>query len=228
VQSVLNVGLTGGIGSGKSAVSALLVEKGAVLNDLDQVARDVVEPGQPALTQIVEKFGAGLLLPDGRLNRPAMAETVFNDPEQRKVLEGIIFKEMAASSQRKREKAIAELGDQAIFVTDAPILFETNMQRNMIGVIVVEAPLEVRLARLKEGRGIDEEDARKRIAIQVDDEYRRERARWILDNGGSLEQLRVQVDDLWQRLVALNAKVVELGLEPSTPIPLDQPLPSEV
>lgn len=223
---MLNVGLTGGIGAGKSAVSTLLVERGAILNDLDQVARDVVEPGQPALEQIVELFGPGLLLPDGHLNRPAMAEAVFGDPDKRKELEGIIFKQMAISSQQKREKAIAELGDQAIFVTDAPILFETKMERNLIGVIVVEAPLELRLARLQEGRGISEEDARKRIAVQVSDDVRRAGARWLVSNAGTFEDLAAQVDDVWQQLLDLNEAVVKLGLDPAKPIPLDQPLPS--
>jgi dephospho-CoA kinase len=222
---MIRVGLTGGIGSGKSAVSELLAQRGAIIIDLDQIARDVVAPGEPAHQQIVERFGPELLLEDGTLDRPAMAAKVFGDDVARGDLQKIIFVQMGISGKAKLEQGIAEFGDQAIFVTDAPILFETNTGSHYIGVIVVEAPLETRLARLKEGRGVDEDDARRRMAVQWSDEKRREAARWIVPNDGDRDALAAHVDALWAELRALNAAVIELGLEPAAPIPLDQPLP---
>lgn len=223
---MLSVGLTGGIGSGKSAVSSLLIEHGAVLIDLDKVARDIVAPGGPALGEVTERFGTGVLQADGALDRAKMAETVFGNDEARNDLQRIIFAHMGRMTKETREAAIQRLGDQAIFVTDAPILLETKTEGSYIGVIVVDAPEELRIARLKDGRGINEEDARRRIAVQVSDEHRRANARWLISNEGNLEELAVKVEALWQELVALNATVIELGLDPAAPIPLDQPLPS--
>jgi dephospho-CoA kinase len=221
----LRVGLTGGIGTGKTAVAELLTSHGAVIIDLDQAARDVVAPGEPGLQEIVERFGDEVLLADGSLDRAAMAAKVFGDDAARGDLQRITFAHMGRYTAAKIERAAAELGDQAIIVTDAPILFETNTQGHYIGVIVVEAPLELRLARLKEGRGVDEDDARRRIAVQASDEARRAGARWIVANDGDRVALAVKVRELWDELQALNAKVIELGLEPGKPIPLDQPLP---
>ncbi len=225
---MLNVGLTGGIGSGKSAVSALLIKHGAVLIDLDQVARDIVAPGGPGLGEVTERFGTEVLQEDGALDRAKMAEKAFGDDTARTDLQNIIFAHMGRMTREMREDAKARLGDQAIFVTDAPILLETKTEGNYIGIIIVDAPEELRIQRLKEGRGIDEEDARRRIAVQVSDEHRRANARWLIANDGTLEELEAKVADVWAQLVALNAKVIELGLDPAKPIPLDQPLPSEV
>jgi dephospho-CoA kinase len=223
---VLSVGLTGGIGSGKSAVSSLLIEHGAVLIDLDKVARDIVAPGGPALGEVTERFGTGVLQEDGALDRAKMAETVFGDDEARGDLQRIIFAHMGRMTKATREAAMARLGDQAIFVTDAPILLETKTEGSYIGIIVVDAPEELRIARLKEGRGIDEEDARRRMAVQVSDEHRRANARWLISNEGSLDELAAKVAAVWQELVELNATVIALGLDPAKPIPLDEPLPS--
>ncbi|MDR1999617.1 MAG: dephospho-CoA kinase [Frankiaceae bacterium] len=223
---MLRVGLTGGMGSGKSEVASLLAKHGAVIIDLDLIAREVVEPGQPALEQIVERFGPGLLQADGTLDRPAMAQAVFGDPAARAELEKIIFAQMSKSSQAKAARAREEQGEDAIMVTDAPILFETHMERNLIGVIVVEAPIELRIARLKEGRGVAEEDARARMAAQVSDETRRAGARWLVVNDGGLDELAAKVGAVWGELVELNKAVVALGLSPTAPIPLDQPLPT--
>lgn len=223
---MLKVGLTGGMGAGKSAVSDLLIEHGAILIDLDKIARDVVEPGEPAHQQIVERFGADLLLPDGHLDRPAMAAKVFGDEAARVDLQKIIFVQMGIASRAMFDAGLAKHGDDAIFVTDAPILFETNTAKNYIGVIVVEAPIELRLERLKAGRGVDEEDARRRMAVQWTDEARREAARWVVTNDGDREALSAKVDALWDELIALNAAVVARGLDSAAPIPLDQPLPT--
>lgn len=223
---MLRVGLTGGMGAGKSAVASLLAKRGAVIIDLDLIGRQALEPGQPALAEVVELFGTDVLREDGSLDRAAMAAAVFSDPEARGKLEKITWAAMGRGGQAIVARAQQEQGDQAIIVTDAPILFETHMERNLIGVIVVEAPLELRIARLKEGRGVDEEDARRRIALQTSDEARRAGARWLIVNDGDLDDLEVKVDAVWQELLALNAAVVALGLSPSAPIPLDQPLPT--
>lgn len=225
VVSVLRVGLTGGMGAGKSAVANLLAKRGAVIIDLDLLGRQALEPGQPGLAEVVELFGAGVLNEDGSLDRAAMAAQVFSDPEARGKIEKITWAAMAKGGQAIAEKAQQEQGDQAIIVTDAPILFETHMERNLIGVIVVEAPIDLRIERLKEGRGVDEEDARRRIALQTSDEARRAGARWLIVNDGDLDALGPKVDAVWDELVELNKAVVALELSPSAPLPLDQPLP---
>lgn len=229
VVSLLNLGLTGGIGSGKSAVAALLRAHGAVINDLDQNARDVVGPGSEGLRKIVERFGDGVLLPDGSLNRPALSAAVFNGDDQARMdLNKITHPLIAQLSREQVQRAKDELGDQAIIITDSPLLFESKSERGFIAVIVVEAPTELRITRLAEGRGISEEEARKRIAVQVSDEHRRAGARWLIVNDGDLDALAAKVATVWDEVVALNAKVNELGLDPATPLPLDQPLPSQV
>lgn len=222
---MLRVGLTGGMGAGKSAVASLLVKRGAVIIDLDLIGRQALEPGQPGLAEVVELFGTDVLQEDGSLDRAKMAAQVFSDPEARGKIEKITWAAMARGGQAIVAQAQEDQGDQAIIVTDAPILFETHMERNLIGVIVVEAPIDLRIERLKEGRGVDEEDARRRIALQTSDEARRAGARWLVPNDGDLDALSAKVDAVWDELVELNKAVVALGLSPSDPIPLDQPLP---
>lgn len=224
---MLNVGLTGGMGSGKSAVSELLASHGAVIVDHDKTARDIVQPGRAALRKIVERFGDQVLLPDGSLNRPALAALVFNGDEQARLdLNHITHPRISRSTREQYHRARKRLGDQAIVIQDSPLLYETRAQHRYIGVIVVEAPAELRIARLAAGRGIPEDEARRRIAVQATDEQRRSVARWVVVNDGDLEDLAIKVKSLWDELCALNAKVVELRLDPSTPIPLSQPLPS--
>lgn len=222
---MLRVGLTGGMGAGKSAVASLLVKRGAVIIDLDLIGRQALEPGQPGLAEVVELFGTDVLQEDGSLDRAKMAAQVFSDPEARGKIEKITWAAMARGGQAIVAQAQEDQGDQAIIVTDAPILFETHMERNLIGVIVVEAPIDLRIERLKEGRGVDEEDARRRIALQTSDEARRAGARWLVPNDSDLDALSAKVDAVWDELVELNKAVVALGLSPSDPIPLDQPLP---
>ncbi|MDR1999318.1 MAG: dephospho-CoA kinase [Frankiaceae bacterium] len=225
---MLNVGLTGGMGSGKSAVSALLASHGAVIVDHDKAARDIVAPGRAALRKIVERFGDQVLLPDGSLNRPALAALVFNGDEQARLdLNRITHPRISRSTREQYNRARRQLGDQAIVIQDSPLLFETRAQHRYIGVIVVEAPAQLRVTRLAAGRGIAEDEARRRIAVQATDEQRRSVARWAIANDGTLEDLAARVAGLWEDLLALNAKVVELGLDPSVPIPRSQPLHSQ-
>ena len=192
---MLMIGLTGGIGSGKSTVAALLAQRGAVIIDADAIARQVVEPGQPALAQLVQKFGAEILRPDGSLNRPALAERAFVTDESRKELEAITHPAIAEEFFRQ----IAAAPEGAIVVHDVPLLVESTRGMEYAAVIVVEAPLEVRLDRL-ESRGVPRDDAKRRIALQASDEERRKVATWLVDNGGDLAALEAQIETIWAEL----------------------------
>lgn len=226
---MLNLGLTGGIGAGKSAVAALFKAHGAVINDLDQNARDVVAPGTDGLAEIVARFGDGVLLPDGSLDRPALSAAVFNGDDQARLdLNRITHPRIGARSREVKDQARERFGDQAIVITDSPLLFESKSERNFISVILVEAPTQLRIARLSAGRGISEEEARKRIAVQVSDEHRRAGSRWLITNDGDLDQLGEQVAAVWGEILDLNAAVIAQGLPWDVPLPLDKPLPSRV
>src|SRR5829696_3885107 len=192
------VGLTGGIGSGKSTVAGLLQAKGATVVDADQVARAVVEPGEPALTKLVERFGDGILEAGGRLDRPALAAIAFADEDGRKALGEITWPAIGEEFERQ----IREAPDDAIVVCDVPLLVESKAAaaRPYIAVVVVEAPLDLRLDRL-EARGVPRDDAQRRMAAQATDEERRAVATHVIDNGGDLESLSHQVDEVWADLL---------------------------
>jgi len=192
----VRIGLTGGIGSGKSTVSALLAEHGAVVVDADRIAREVVEPGTPGLAAVVEAFGSGVLTPDGALDRPALAALVFADPEARRTLDGIVHPLVRARG-RELESA-APPG--SVVVHDVPLLVETGQAASYDLVLVVLADEETRVARLVQ-RGLTAEDARARIAVQATDEQRRAVADVVLDNTGTPEQLAEQVDRVWAEYV---------------------------
>jgi dephospho-CoA kinase len=193
---VLRIGLTGGIGSGKSTVSELLAARGAVVVDADRIAREVVEPGTPGLGAVVEAFGDRVLTPAGALDRPAVAAIVFADADARRRLDGIVH---PLVRQRAAELARAAPED-AVVVHDVPLLVETGQAASYDVVLVVEAALETRLARLVE-RGLPETDARARIAAQATDEERRAVADVVLDNSGTREELAAQVDRFWTERV---------------------------
>lgn len=189
---MLRIGLTGGIGSGKSTVSALLAARGAVVIDADRIAREVVEPGTPGLAAVVEAFGNGVLAADGSLDRPALAAVVFSDPAARARLDAIVH---PLVRDRAVELAAGAPAD-AVLVNDVPLLVETGQAGSYDLVLVVEAGLDIRLARLGE-RGLPEADARARIAAQATDEQRRAAADVVLDNSGTREQLAEQVERFW-------------------------------
>lgn len=193
---MLRIGLTGGIGSGKSTVSELLAARGAVVIDADRIAREVVEPGTPGLTAVVEAFGKDVLRADGSLDRPALASVVFADPEARKRLDGIVHPLVRA---RAAELAAAAPGD-ALVVHDVPLLVETGQAASYDVVLVVQADPETRVFRLVR-RGLTEEDARARMAAQATDEQRRTVADVVLDNSGTEDELAAQVDRFWTERV---------------------------
>ena len=192
----MRIGLTGGIGSGKSTVSALLAGHGAVVVDADRIAREVVEPGTPGLAAVVEAFGSGVLTPDGALDRPALAALVFADPEARRTLDGIVHPLVRARG-RELESA-APPG--SVVVHDVPLLVETGQAASYDLVLVVLADEETRVARLVQ-RGLTAEDARARIGVQATDDQRRAVADVVLDNTGTPEQLAEQVDRVWAEYV---------------------------
>jgi len=195
------VGLTGGIGSGKSTVAALLAQRGAVIVDADQAARDVVEPGQPAFDALVERFGPGIVGPDGRLDRPALAAIAFADEEARAALNAITHPATGAEVTRR----IAEAPAGAVVVIDVPLLVESKMQRLYTMVLVVEAPTAVRLDRL-EGRGLAREDAAARMKVQATDAERRAVADVVIDNGGELDALEAAIDVVWDEILRRQAE----------------------
>jgi len=196
----VRIGLTGGIGSGKSAVARRFVELGAVVVDADAIARDVVERGTSGLASVVAEFGADVLTASGELDRAKMAGIVFNDADRRKALENIIHPLVRERSQA----LIDEAGDDAIVVYDVPLLAEqvgtpSDRRDEFDLILVVEAPVSVRLDRL-EARGLTREDAQRRIDNQASDEQRREIADVVIVNDDSLDVLEATVDDLWWEL----------------------------
>ncbi|MDQ1519398.1 MAG: dephospho-CoA kinase [Actinomycetota bacterium] len=191
------VGLTGGIGSGKSTVAAMLTARGAIVIDADAIAREVVEPGTPALAALVDRFGDDILQPDGTLDRAALARKAFVDDESRRALEAITHPAIGAEFLRR----VAEAPKGAVVVHDVPLLVESTRGFDYGAVIVVEAPREVRLQRL-EARGIPRADAEARMAAQATDEERRAIAHWLVDNGGDLAGLEQQIDTIWPELAA--------------------------
>jgi len=193
---VLRIGLTGGIGSGKSTVSRLLAEHGAVIIDADAIAREVVEPGTPGLTAVVEAFGTTVRAADGSLDRPVLAAVVFADPEARGRLDAIVHPLVRA---RATEIAAAAPPD-AVVVNDVPLLVETGQAGSYDLVLVVEADAETRVARLVQ-RGLTASDAKARMAAQATDEERRAVADVVLDNSGTPAELEAQVERFWRQHV---------------------------
>lgn len=194
----VRVGLTGGIGSGKSAVAAAFAARGAVVIDADRIAREVVEPGTPALAAIARAFGGQLLRADGALDRAALAAIVFGDPAALRRLEAITHP--AIRDRMARDAAAAADAGAHVVVFDHPLLIEMGQTSSVDVVVVVDAPLEVRLERLVTMRGMAESDARARIAAQIDRARRLAAADVVIDNGGSLDLTAAQVGELWERL----------------------------
>jgi dephospho-CoA kinase len=193
---MLRLGLTGGIGSGKSEVSRLLAGYGAVLIDSDRIAHEVVEPGTPGLAAVVAEFGQGVLTEDGALDRTGLGRVVFGDPDRLRALTSIVHPLIRARSAELE----AAVGPDAVVVHDVPLLVENGMAPMYDLVVVVDASPETQLDRLVRLRGMTETDARERMAVQATREARREVADVVIDNDGPLERLEQQVRALWERL----------------------------
>lgn len=194
---MITIGLTGGIGSGKSTVSSRLAEHGAFIVDADLVAREIVEPGQPALAELADAFD-GVLNPDGTLNRADLARQAFATPEATEKLNAITHPRIRARTEELFKQG-RESGAQ-VLVYDMPLLIENGEVDKVDHVLVVDAPDELRIDRLVQHRGLDENDARRRIAAQIDRVTRLNAADTVLDNSGTVEQLLEQVDDFWAGL----------------------------
>ncbi|OOB90665.1 dephospho-CoA kinase [Rathayibacter sp. VKM Ac-2630] len=194
------VALTGGIASGKSTVARRLAEHGAVVVDADRLAREVVEPGEPALAAIAERFGESMIREDGTLDRAALGALIFSDAEARADLNAITHPAVTARSQRLF--AEAEVSDPgAVVVYDVPLLAEGRGAAEFDEVVVVHAPQDVRIARLVDLRGLSETEARSRVTAQASDEERLALADRVLDSSGPLEQTLARADDLWAELI---------------------------
>lgn len=194
----LRVGLTGGVASGKSTVSAMLAELGAVVVDADLIAREVVARGTPGLAAVVAEFGPGLLTADGDLDRPAMGELVFGDPGARKRLEAIVHPLVHARS----DELEAGAGDAAVVVHDIPLLAEVGRAGSFDEVIVVDTPARLQMSRMVEDRGWSYADAESRIAAQATRQDRLAIATLVIDNTGSVGELRARVEEIYRDLAA--------------------------
>ncbi|HEV7762702.1 MAG TPA: dephospho-CoA kinase [Acidimicrobiales bacterium] len=197
---MLLVGLTGGIGSGKSTVSALLAAKGAVVVDADAIVHEVQRPGTPVFAAMVERFGAGIVTADGRLDRAAVADIVFNDPESLAALNAIVHPAVGAEILQR----LTDLtGTDEVVVLDVPLLVESSRAYPVAGLLVVDVDPEVAIARLVEHRGMREADVRARMAKQASRDERRARADRIIDNHGTRADLERQVDEAWAWIATL-------------------------
>lgn len=193
---MLKVGLTGGIGAGKSEVSRLLASYGAVLIDADKIAREVVEPGTPGLAAVVEAFGPDVLTAEGTLDRPKLGSIVFADSQRLATLNAIVHPLVGARSMELETAA----GPDAVVIHDVPLLTENNLTGLYDLVVVVDASPETQLDRLVRLRGMTQSEARARMAAQATREQRRAIADLVIDNDGPLEQLEPQVREVWAEL----------------------------
>ena len=198
---MLTIGLTGNIGAGKSTVAELLVARGAALVDADQVARQVVEPGAAAYQPLIDRFGAGILDEDGRIDRPRLAEVAFAGPDSVADLNAIVHPAIGVAMIEGKD---AWAGTDRIVVMDIPLLKEFHRELLALdAVVVVDVSPEVRLERLTTGRGMDEEDVRARMAAQPTREERLEGADFVIDNSGDADHLAAEVDRVWAALERL-------------------------
>jgi dephospho-CoA kinase len=194
---MLLVGLTGGIGTGKSTVARMLEKRGAVVFDADVLARQAVAPGTPGFDQVIERFGPNVLAPGGGLDREALASIVFSDPAARRDLEGIVHPEV----RRMFAEGCEEYRDSdRVVVFSAPLLVETGMHTAFDLLIVVSAPVATQIERLMRDRGMGERDIQARIAVQLPLEAKAEVADILVDNEGTLEELERRVEQVWRDL----------------------------
>jgi len=191
------VGLTGGIASGKSYVASLLVNHGASAIDADDVARQVVLPGSIGLSQVLSKFGEGVLLPSGELDRKKLADVVFANPERRRELESILHPLI-----RARTMELISSQSSEVVVYAVPLLVEANVDYPFDTVITVEAGAENQVERLMSSRSMSLDEARQRVDAQTSSDERRKRADFVIDSSGTKEQTRQQVDAVWKEIIS--------------------------
>ena len=197
------IGLTGGIGSGKSSVSSLLAERGAVVVDADAITRRLQQPGEPVFEAIAARFGPGVVAADGTLDRPALASIVFGDDEALRALNELVHPAVGVAIA---EAIAARAGTDAVVVLDVPLLVESSRPRSdLAGLLVVDCPVDVAVERLVRHRGMDEADARARIARQATREERLARADHVIDNAGPPEALPALVERAWAWIGGLPA-----------------------
>jgi dephospho-CoA kinase len=196
---MLRVGLTGNIAAGKSSVAAVWRDLGATIVDADQLARLAVEPGTPALARIAETWGTWVLTDSGELDRGALRQIVFADPDARERLEAIVHPAVGALRDAAYREA-EERGDPLV-VADVPLLFEVGLVDEVDVVVLVDAPAEVRLLRLVGDRGLAPDEAQRMIAAQMPAELKRARADVVIENAGSLEELEQRAAEVWSELV---------------------------
>ncbi|WP_204803112.1 dephospho-CoA kinase [Mycobacterium riyadhense] len=223
---MLRIGLTGGIGAGKSALSTAFSRCGAIIVDGDVLAREVVEPGTEGLASLVEAFGPDILQPDGSLDRPALAAKAFRDDETRGKLNGIVHPLVA----KRRAEILAAVTGDAVVVEDIPLLVESGMAPLFPLVVIVHADVELRVRRLVEQRGMSEDDARARIAAQADDEQRRAVADIWLDNSGEPGDLVERANDVWHNRIvpfAHNLSSRQVARAPARLMPADPSWPAQ-
>jgi dephospho-CoA kinase len=193
------IGLTGGIATGKSTVSAILANAGAVIIDADRIAREAVKKGQPAYREIVEHFGETVLLPDGEINRSVLGDIIFNAPGKKQLLNKIVHPYVRKETHRQLQK-IGRTEPNAIVILDIPLLIEAEMDNDLSEVIVVYVPEHVQVERLMQRDGISEADAFARIRSQMPIEEKKDKATIVVDNSGTRENTRRQTLKIFQRL----------------------------
>lgn len=199
---MLIIGLTGGIGSGKSTVSAELAERGAVVVDADQVTKELQQPGTAVFNAMVERFGGSIVAEDGSLDRPAVADIVFNDAEALADLNRIVHPAVGAEIVRRIEELSAT---DHVVVLDVPLMVESTNAYPVAGLVVVDVDPEVAISRLVEHRGMRETDVRARMTRQASRQERLARADYVVDNSGDLEDLRRETDKLWDWVESLRS-----------------------
>jgi dephospho-CoA kinase len=210
---VRTIGLTGGIGSGKSTVSALLARRGAVIIDADAITKELQAPGTEVFQAMVERFGPGIVAADGTLDRQAVADIVFADEQALEDLNGIVHPAVGAETTRR---ILEEADTDHLVVLDIPLLVESAGKRPVAGILVVDVDPEVAVERLVTQRGFSEADARARMARQASREERLARADLVIDNSGTLEDLERRIEELWPQIEALGVQSEAPAEEPSS------------
>jgi len=199
---MLNLGLTGGIGSGKSTVARMFADLGAYVLDADELVREMLGPGGEATAEVAQAFGEGVLYPDGSVDRKKLAQRVFGDEDARRRLEAIVHPRVVALRRERVKIVVARQSPGAVLISEAALIFEANTWPEFDAIVLVTAPVEIRKTRLL-AAGWTPEDIERRMAAQWPDERKAALADWVVDNGGTDAHTRAQVEVLWKRFTAM-------------------------